>query len=141
MFGEHKLRIEKASAADAGGKVLITIDTSGYVNGPVYFIGTPQWEGSTLTVPDVQMDTETRRMLDAEKAGLWNQVDQTLKEKVRRAARLDLADQIAAIKKAVGGPHKTKELTDISAGQIRPQRVFHPSGPADRVDYGRHRQG
>ncbi len=64
-------------------------------------------------------------MLDAEQAGLWNQVDQALKEKVRRAARLDLADQIAAIKKAVGGPHKTKELTlDINAGQIRPQRVY-----------------
>ena len=122
LFGERKLRIDNVSASDGGGKLLMMVETSGYVNGPLYFLGTPQLEGTTLTVSDMQMDIETRRVLDAEKAGLWNQVDQDLKDKVRRAARIDLADQITAVKKAVGSPHKAGDLAlDIAPGQLRPK--------------------
>ena len=125
MFGERKLIIEKASVQGAGEKVLITVDTSGYVNGPIYFAGSPQLKGTTVSVPDLQMDTETRRLLDAEKAGLWNRVDHVLKDKVRQAAQIDVGDQVTAVKNAVAGPHKAKDFTlDISVSQIRPQRVY-----------------
>ena len=125
LFGERKLRIESVSASHGGGKMLITVETSGYVNGPLYFVGTPQLEGTILTVSDVQLDIETRRALDAEKAGLWNQVDQALKDKVRRAARIDLADQTAAVKKAVGGRHKPGDvMLDLVVSELRPQRAY-----------------
>ena len=125
MFGEKKMTIEKVSISEAGGNALITVETSGYVNGPIYYSGRPRLEGTTLTIPDLQMDTETRKMLDAEKAGLWSRVDQALKDKVRRAARIDLADQIAAVRNAAAGHHKATDLAlDIGVVQVRPQQVY-----------------
>ena len=125
LFGERKVRIDNVSASDGGGQLLLKVETSGYMNGPVYFTGRPEVEGTTLVVPDLHMDIETRRMLDAEKSGLWNQVDQALKDKVRRAARVPLADQMTGVKKAVAGSHKTGDLTlDVAVAQVRPQRVY-----------------
>ena len=124
--GEKRLIIEKVSAADAGGKMVIMVQTSGYVKGPIYFWGRPQLaEGAFVTVPDLELDTGTRKMLDAEKAGLWKRVDMALTDKVRRAARIDLADEIATVRKAIAKPHQTEDLVlRIGVGQVRPQQVY-----------------
>jgi len=76
-------------------------------------------------VPDLELDTGTRKILDAEKAGLWKRVDMALTDKVRRAARIDLAHEIATVRNAIAKPHQKEDLIlHISVGQVRPQQVY-----------------
>ena len=112
LFGD-KVMIEKASAADANGKVLIAIQTSGDLNGTIYYSGTPQLEagGASMTVPDLQMDTASKKMLDSVKVGYWQLVDSELKPKVQTAAKVDLSERLVTMRAAMTGQHKTGDLT------------------------------
>jgi hypothetical protein len=126
LFGD-KLVVEKASAADANGKVLIAIQTSGDVIGTIYYSGTPQLEagGALLIVGNLQMDTESKKILDSVKIGYWQQVDTELKPKVQAAAKIDLSQHLIAMRGAMTGKHKTGDLTtEVTVVRQQAQRAY-----------------
>ena len=51
-FIKDNIVVERATASDASGRVLITVETSGDVNGKIYYWGTPQIEstGPVMTI-------------------------------------------------------------------------------------------
>ena len=119
--------IEQATASDFAGKVLITIRTTGDLNGTVYYWGTPrlEGEGSMLSIPDLQMASESKTMLDTIKVGYWQQVDQALRNKVQTAARVDLSDRIAQMQSAITGTHASGEVTTVmTMARQQPQRAY-----------------
>jgi hypothetical protein len=129
-FGKRTITIEKVSAGEAGGNLVVTVETRGYVNGPIYYWGTPQLAGTVLTVSDLHMDNETRRMLDGQQRGLSNQVDAVLTPPVRQAIRIDLADDLSQLRTAIRGAHKSQDLVlDLTPAESQPQQVYaHPQG-------------
>ncbi|MEO8339775.1 MAG: DUF4403 family protein [Nitrospirota bacterium] len=123
--------IEQATASDSSGRVLMTIRTAGNLNGMIYYWGTPQLEGvgSVLTFPDLQMASESKIMLDMIKVGYWQQVDQSLRNKVQEAARVDLSERIAKMQSAITGTHTSGEVTTVmTMAQQQPQRAYSTPG-------------
>jgi len=110
-FGDHLL-IERATASDVNGRTLIAVETSGNVNGTLYYWGTPRLDrdGSVISIPDLQMANETKVALDEVKVGYWSMVDQELRDRVREAAQVDLAQRLANMKQALSGQHKAGGL-------------------------------
>jgi hypothetical protein len=129
--GGDDMVIEQATASDSSGKVLITIRTAGNLKGTIYYWGTPRLEGvgSVLTFPDLQMASESKTMLDTIKVGYWQQVDQSLRNKVQTAARVDLSDRIAKMQSAITGTHTSGEVTTVmTMAQQQPQRAYSTPG-------------
>jgi hypothetical protein len=123
--------IDQATASDSSGKVLITIRTAGDLNGTIYYWGTPRLEGagSVLMIPDLQMASESKTMLDNIKVGYWQQVDQSLRNKVQTAARVDLSDRIAKMQSAITGTHTSGEVTTaMTMAHQQPQRAYSTPG-------------
>ena len=121
----------RSTASDSSGKVLMTIRTAGNLNGRIYYWGTPRLEGggSTLTFPDLQMAPESKIMLDNIKVGYWQQVDQSLRNKVQEAAHVDLSDRIATMQSAITGTHTSGEVTTAMAvAHQQPQRAYSTAG-------------
>ena len=124
-FGKTLL-IEQATASDVSGRTMIALDTSGAVNGTLYYWGTPQLaqDGNVIAIPDLQMANETKTALDDVKAGYWQMVDQELKDRLRQAATINLSQRLANMKNALSGQHKSGGLaTDLllarqEAGQV-----------------------
>lgn len=106
------LLIERAVASDVSGHTLLSLDTSGDVNGTLYYWGTPQLErdGSVIAFPDLQMANETKVALDEVKAGYWQIVDQELRERLRQAATVDLSQRLANMKGTLSGRHTSGGL-------------------------------
>jgi len=130
-FMKDNLVIEHASASDSSGNVLIALQTSGDLKGTIYFWGTPRLEGggSVLTLPDLQMASESKKMLDDIKIGYWQLIDQQLRDKVQAVARVDLSDRIAKMKTAMIGTHKSGDLTmDVAMARQQPQRAYSTPG-------------
>ena len=126
LFGD-KVVIEKATASDANGKVLIAIQTSGDLNGTIYYSGTPQLEagGALMTVPDLQMDAASKKMLDGVKVGYWQLVDSELKPRIQVATRADLSERLVTMRAAMTGQHKTGDLTtDMKILRQQGQRAY-----------------
>lgn len=129
--GGDDMVIEQATASDSSGKVLITIRTAGDLNAKIYYWGTPLLEGvgSVLTFPDLQMASESKTMLDTIKVGYWQQVDQSLRNKVQTAARVDLSDRIAKMQSAITGTHTSGEVTTVmTMARQQPQRAYSTPG-------------
>jgi hypothetical protein len=129
--GGDDMVIEQATASDSFGKVLITIRTTGDLNGPIYYWGTPRLEGagSVLTISDLQMASESKTMLDNIKVGYWQLVDEALRPKIQRAARVDLSDRIAKMKSAITGTHTSGEVTTaMTMTRQQPQRAYSTPG-------------
>ena len=123
--------IEQATASDSSGQVLMTLRTAGNLNGKIYYWGTPRLEGvgSLLTFPDLQMAPESKIMLDNIKVGYWQQVDQSLRNKVQEASRVDLSDRIAKMQSAITGTHTSGEVTTVmTMAQQQPQRAYSTPG-------------
>jgi hypothetical protein len=126
-FRDKKIRVDNVAASDAGGKLLIRVDTSGYINGPLYYFGTPRFDiGRTVVfVPDLQMDLETRSMLDDINLGVWQRVDDLLKDKLQRAMRVDLTDRIGLLTQAAAGEHKLDGLSvAVNIDRVEPEAVY-----------------
>lgn len=124
-FGRDLL-IERATASDVGGRTLLAVETSGGVNGTVYYWGTPKLEqdGNVISIPDLQMAKETKVALDEFKTGYWQTVDQELRDRLRQAVQVDLSQRLTGMKSALSGQHKSGSLaTDLlvtrqQAGQV-----------------------
>jgi len=124
-FGS-KLLMERATASDVNGRTLIALETSGDVNGTLYYWGTPQLgqDGNVIAIPDLQMANETKTALDDIKSGYWQMVDQELKDRLRQAATINLSQRLATMKSALSGQHKSGGIaTDLllarqEAGQV-----------------------
>jgi hypothetical protein len=120
------LSIERATASDVNGRTLIAVDTTGDINGTLYYWGTPQLgqDGNVITIPDLQMANETKTALDDVKSGYWQMVDQELKDRLRQAATINLSQRVASMKSALSGQHKSGGMaTDLllarqQAGQV-----------------------
>jgi hypothetical protein len=112
-FGELQLSIEHVYATDAGGRMLLAVTTSGYLNGTIYFWGTPTpaADGTAITFPDVRMDVETARVLDRLKIGLAELIAGDLNERLRNAARFDLSSRIVELKKRLSRNYTKGKLT------------------------------
>jgi hypothetical protein len=125
-FGD-KLVIERATAADTDGRVMITLQSSGNLNGPIHYWGTPKLEdnGATVTVPDIQMTNESKKALDTIKVGYWQLVDKEINHRVRKAATVDLSQRVDAMKTAMSGQHRNGNLTmEIQVVRQQPERVY-----------------
>jgi hypothetical protein len=108
-FGDTTVTIERAVASDVNGRSLITVETSGNLNGSLYYWGTPRLEhdGNVITIPDLQMANETKIALDEVKAGYWQKVDAELLPRLRQAATIDLTQRIGNMKSALSGEHRS----------------------------------
>lgn len=106
------LLLERVTASDVNGRTLLAVDTSGDVNGTLYYWGTPRLEqdGGLITLPDLQMANETKMALDEVKAGYWRTVDEQLRDRLRQAAQLDVSPRIAGMKSALSGQHQSGGL-------------------------------
>jgi Domain of unknown function (DUF4403) len=116
-LGSNTLTIERATASDVEGRSLLTVETSGDVNGFLYFWGTPRLEqdGNVIVFPDLQMANETKMALDDVKSGYWQMVNGELQPRLRQAATIDLAPRIRDMKSALNGQHQAGLLAvDVS---------------------------
>jgi hypothetical protein len=130
-IGKEDIVIEQATASDSSGKVLLTLRTAGDLNGTIYYWGTPrlEGEGSVLTMSDLQMASESKAMLDNIKVGYWQAVDQSLRDKLPTATRVDLSDRIAKMKSAIAGTHPSGDVTrEMTIAQQQPQRAYSIPG-------------
>lgn len=133
-FGElmkDNLVIDQTTASDSSGTVLIAIQTTGDLKGTIYYWGTPRLENasSVLTIPDLQMASESKKMLDDVKIGYWQLLDQQLRDKLQAAARVDLSDRIAKMKMALTGTHTNGDLTmDVAIARQQSQRAYSTPG-------------
>jgi hypothetical protein len=129
--GNEEVVIEQATASDSSGKVLLTLRTAEDLNGTIYYWGTPllEGEGSVLTMSDLQMASESKTMLDNIKVGYWQTVDQSLRDKLPAATRVDLSDRIAKMKSAITGTHPSGDVTrEMTIAQQQPQRAYSIPG-------------
>lgn len=129
--GAEEMMIEQATASDSSGNVLIMTYIAGDLNGPIYYWGTPRLDGggSVLTIPDLQMASESKTMLDNIKVGYWQLVDESLRPFLQRAARVDLTDRIAKMKAAITGRHTNGDMTtEMTLMQQQPQRAYSTPG-------------
>jgi len=110
-FG-NTLTIERAVASDVNGRSLLAVETSGGLNGTLYYWGTPRLEqgGNVITIPDLQMANETKIALDRMKDGYWQMVDAELQPRLRQAATIDLGQRIGNMKSALSGQHHSGGL-------------------------------
>ncbi len=107
-FGSTLL-IEQVSASDTKGQTLLAVDTSGSLNGTLYYWGTPLLErdGNLISISDLHMAAETKTALEDIKPGYWRMVDQELKARLQKAASIDLSQQVDNVKTALSGQHKS----------------------------------
>ena len=75
------------------------------------------------------MAPESKIMLDNITVGYWQQVDQSLRNKVQEAAQVDLSDRIATMQSAITGTHTRGEVTTVmTVAQQQPQRAYSTAG-------------
>jgi hypothetical protein len=110
--GGDTLTVERALASDANGRMLLTVETSGDVNGTLYYWGTPYLggDGTMVTVPDLQMANESKKALDGIKIGYWHSVDDKLRERIQSALETDMSQQVSKMKSSLSGRHKLGDL-------------------------------
>jgi hypothetical protein len=129
MMKDHVV-LDQATASDLAGKVLVAIHTAGDLKGTIYYVGTPRLEGggAVLTLADLQMSAESKKMLDDIKVGYWQLIDDQLREKVQTAGRVDITDRMAKMKTAMTGMHTNGELTmDVQMTRQHAQRAYSTS--------------
>jgi hypothetical protein len=110
-FGKT-LTIERVTASDVSGRTLLSVETSGNVNGTLYYWGTPQLEdnGNVIKIPDLQMANETKAALEDVNTGYWQMVDNELRPRLRQGTTIDLSQRIGNMKSALSGQHKSGGL-------------------------------
>lgn len=118
--------IEQVSAADASGRVLVTVELSGDLKGTIYYWGTPRLDdgGRSLSVPDLQMANESKSAIDSIRIGYWQLVDRELNQKLRQAMAVDISAQVDRLKQTLTGTHRSGGVTmDILVTRQLPDQV------------------
>ena len=115
------LMIEQASVSDANGRMLLTMETSGDVNGTLYYWGTPHLgdDGTLVTVPDLQMANESKKALDGIKIGYWHSVDEKLRDRLGSALQRDISQEVSKMKSSLTGRH---EIGDLALNMALPHQ-------------------
>ncbi len=108
LLGDSLL-IEQVTASDGNGRTLLAINTSGNVNGTVYYWGVPRLEqdGNVISMSDIEMAAESKTALDQIKTGYWKMVDLELKPRLQKAANIDLSPQMGTVRSALSAQHKS----------------------------------
>lgn len=118
--------IERVSAADANGRVLVAIEMTGDLKGTVYYWGTPRLDddGRSLSVPDLQMAQESKAAIDSIRIGYWQLVDREIITKLRQAMVIDMSAQVDRLKQTTTGTHRSGGTTmDILITRQQPDHV------------------
>ncbi|HEX2056384.1 MAG TPA: DUF4403 family protein [Nitrospiraceae bacterium] len=118
--------IERVTASDANGRVLLAVETSGGLDGTMYYWGTPQFDngGKIIRIPDLQMANESKRALDSMQMGSWQQVDRQLRERLRDAATIDISGRVDRMKTALSGQHQAGDLNmDMLMARQQPDQI------------------
>jgi hypothetical protein len=108
LLGDSLL-IEQVTASDGNGRTLLAINTSGNVNGTVYYWSVPRLErdGNVISMSEIEMAAESKTALDQIKPGYWNMVDLELKPRLQKAASIDLSPQMGTVRSALSAQHKS----------------------------------
>jgi hypothetical protein len=103
-----QLLIEQVTASNGNGRTLLAINTSGSVNGTLYYWGVPYLEqdGSVIALSEIEMAAESKTALDQIKPGYWKMVDLELKPRLQKAASIDLSSQMGTVRSALSAQHK-----------------------------------
>jgi len=90
-FEGHTIRVKDTETSGASGRMILRIGVTGYVNGNVYFWGSPRVnsDGTTIEVLDVQLSAESSHLLDAIKFGLADIFGETFIDSLKKNARID----------------------------------------------------
>jgi hypothetical protein len=118
--------IERVAASDANGRVLIAVETTGGLDGTLYYWGTPQFQdgGKSIRIPDLQMANESKRALDSMQMGSWQMVDRQLRDRLRDAAVIDITNRVERMKTALSGQHHAGDLNmDMLMARQQPDQV------------------
>ncbi len=118
--------VETVTAAEANGRVLLSIDLSGGLKGTIYYWGTPQFQnhGRVVHMPDLEMAQESKRALDTFQLEYWQIIDHHLKDRLREAAKVDVGPRLDAMKRALTGAHKAGSMSiDLLVAQHHPQHA------------------
>jgi hypothetical protein len=118
--------IERVTASDANGRVLMAVETTGGLDGTIYYWGTPQLQegGKSIRIPDLQMANESKRALDAMQMGSWQLVDRQLRDRLRDAATIDIAGRVDKMKTALSGQHHAGDVNmDVLMARQQPDQV------------------
>ena len=118
--------IERVTASDANGRVLMAVETTGGLDGTIYYWGTPQFQdgGKSIRIPDLQMANESKRALDSMQMGSWQMVDRQLRDRLRDAAIIDISNRVERMKTALSGQHHAGDLNmDMLMAQQQPDQV------------------
>ena len=116
--GARALTVQGIEVGDASGRVLVKADVTGVYNGAVFLWGTPtasvQGERTVLSVPDLQLATESASRLEDTKVALYELIEGSLADKVKPYLQLDVTDRLAQARQALSGSQH------LSAGRIQP---------------------
>jgi hypothetical protein len=118
--------IERVTASDANGRVLMAVETTGGLDGTLYYWGTPQFQdgGKSIRIPDLQMANESKRALDSMQMGSWQMVDRQLRDRLRDAALIDISNRVERMKTALSGQHHAGDLNmDMLMARQQPDQV------------------
>ncbi len=118
--------IERVAASDANGRVLIAVETTGGLDGTLYYWGTPQFQdgGKSIRIPDLQMANESKRALDSMQMGSWQMVDRQLRDRLRDAAVINITNRVERMKTALSGQHHAGDLNmDMLMARQQPDQV------------------
>jgi hypothetical protein len=118
--------IERVTASDANGRVLLAVETTGGLDGTLYYWGTPQFQdgGKSIRIPDLQMANESKRALDSMQMGSWQMVDRQLRDRLRDAAVIDISNRVERMKTALSGQHHAGDLNmDMLMARQQPDQV------------------
>jgi len=118
--------IERVTASDANGRVLMAVETTGGLDGTLYYWGTPQFQdgGKSIRIPDLQMANESKRALDSMQMGSWQMVDRQLRDRLRDAAVIDISNRLERMKTALSGQHHAGDLNmDMLMARQQPDQV------------------
>ncbi len=114
------------SAADANGRSLLAIETTGDLKGTIYYWGTPRLGegGRSISVPDLQMAKESKAAIDSIRIGYWQLVDRELNTKLRQAMAVDISSHVDRLKQMITGTHRSGGTTmDILITRQQPDHV------------------
>lgn len=124
--GARALTVQGIALGEASGRVLVKADVSGVYTGAVFLWGTPtataQGDRTVLSVPDLQVATESTSRLEDTKVALYELVEGSLADKVKPHLTLDVTERLAQVRQALSGAQH------LSAGGWQPLQAAGISG-------------